>query len=125
MIALLITDEKVDPVVNGRRRRFATALQLACTGDRVVVLDRAFRSDTLSTHVPFPGGVVELPRVGAHERALALGAPRGISLMIRAASREERTGLAMRAGAESPAMRCSSPTALLTGAHQLRDLGRT
>jgi hypothetical protein len=99
---------------------------LACTGDRVVVLDRAFRSDTLSTHVPFPGGVVELPRVGAHERALALGAPRGISLMIRAASREERTGLVMRAGGGEPRNAVLlAYRAFLTGAHQLRELSRT
>ena len=54
MIALLITDDRVDTGVKWPEEACRNTLQLACTGDRVLVLDHAFRSDTLSTHVPFP-----------------------------------------------------------------------
>ena len=69
--------EQADAVVVGARPAgTATAVALASAGRRVVVLDRArFPSDTLSTHLMFAGGVVELARVGVLEAVLGLGAP--------------------------------------------------
>lgn len=64
-------------VVGARPAGSATAIALARAGRRVVVLDRArFPSDTISTHLLWPGGVAELARLGARERVEALGAPR-------------------------------------------------
>ena len=64
-------------VVGARCAGSATATALARAGRRVIALDRAsFPSDTLSTHLLFPGGVIELKRLGALERVEALGAPR-------------------------------------------------
>ena len=70
--------EHVDAVVVGARcAGSATATALARAGRRVVALDRAsFPSDTLSTHLLFLGGVVELQRLGALERVLELGPPK-------------------------------------------------
>ncbi|MDX6698752.1 MAG: hypothetical protein QOE65_2149 [Solirubrobacteraceae bacterium] len=70
--------ERVDAVVVGARPAgSAVATALARAGRRVVALDRAkFPSDTLSTHLLFAGGVVELARLGALERVEAVGAPR-------------------------------------------------
>src|SRR3954453_12264052 len=70
--------ERVDVVVVGARcAGSAAASVLAPAGRRVVVLDRArFPSDTLSTHVLVPGAVIEMARVGALERLLALDVPR-------------------------------------------------
>jgi menaquinone-9 beta-reductase len=63
-------------VVGARCAGSATAIALARAGRRVVALDRArFPSDTISTHLLFPGGVAELQRLGALERVRALGAP--------------------------------------------------
>lgn len=69
--------ERVDAVVVGARPAgCAAATALARAGRRVVALDRArFPSDTLSTHLLFVGGVVELARLGALGRVQALGAP--------------------------------------------------
>jgi flavin-dependent dehydrogenase len=69
--------ERADAVVVGARPAgSATAAALARAGRRVIALDRAhFPSDTLSTHLMFAGGVVELARLGALERVAALGAP--------------------------------------------------
>ncbi|MEU8639181.1 NAD(P)/FAD-dependent oxidoreductase [Amycolatopsis sp. NPDC048633] len=64
-------------VVGARPAGSATAIALARAGRRVVVLDRAhFPSDTISTHLLWPGGVAELSRLGALERVEAVGAPR-------------------------------------------------
>ncbi|MGV9676902.1 NAD(P)/FAD-dependent oxidoreductase [Nocardia sp. NPDC003482] len=70
--------EHVDAVVVGARcAGSATATALARAGRRVVALDRArFPSETLSTHLLFPGAVAELRALGALDRAAALGAPR-------------------------------------------------
>jgi len=70
--------EQVDVVVvGGRIAGNATAIPLARAGRRVLVLERAsFPSDTISTHVMFPGGIAELKWLGALERVEAAGAPR-------------------------------------------------
>ena len=70
--------EHVDAVVVGARcAGSAAATALARAGRRVVALERArFPSDTLSTHLLFLGGVVELQRLGALERVLELGPPK-------------------------------------------------
>jgi menaquinone-9 beta-reductase len=63
-------------VVGARCAGSAAAIALAREGRRVVALDRArFPSDTISTHLLFPGGVAELQRIGALERVRALDAP--------------------------------------------------
>ncbi|MCS7476968.1 NAD(P)/FAD-dependent oxidoreductase [Umezawaea endophytica] len=64
-------------IVGARPAGSATAIALTRAGRRVVVLDRArFPSDTISTHLLWPGGVAELRRIGALERVEAVGAPR-------------------------------------------------
>ncbi|HYI36668.1 MAG TPA: NAD(P)/FAD-dependent oxidoreductase [Thermoleophilaceae bacterium] len=70
--------ERFDAVVVGCRcAGSATATALARAGRSVLALDRGrFPSDTLSTHLLFLGGVVELQRLGALERVQRLGAPR-------------------------------------------------
>ena len=70
--------ESADAIVVGARcAGSATATALARAGRTVVALDRArFPADTLSTHLLFLGGVVELQRLGALDRVLALGAPK-------------------------------------------------
>jgi len=70
--------ETVDVVVmGGRIGGSATAITLARAGHRVVVLDSAtFPSDTVSTHVMFPGGIAELQRLGALDRVLEAEAPK-------------------------------------------------
>lgn len=72
-----MTIEETDAVVVGARcAGSAAATALARAGRRVVALDRArFPSDTLSTHLLFSGGVLELQALGALERVEALGAP--------------------------------------------------
>ena len=69
--------ERADAVIVGARcAGSATATALARAGRTVVCLERAtFPADTLSTHLLFLGGVVELQRLGALERVLALGPP--------------------------------------------------
>ncbi len=63
-------------VVGARAAGSAAAIALARAGRRVIALDRAhFPSDTLSTHLLFPGGVAELQALGALDRVRALGAP--------------------------------------------------
>ena len=70
--------EHFDAIVVGARcAGSAAAVALARAGRRVVAIDRAgFPSDTLSTHMLWPGGVAELKRLGALEAVEALGAPR-------------------------------------------------
>ena len=69
--------ERADAVVVGARcAGSAAAIALARAGRTVVALDRVgFPADTISTHLLFPSGVVELQRLGALERVRALGAP--------------------------------------------------
>jgi flavin-dependent dehydrogenase len=69
--------ESVDVVVVGSRiAGSAAAITLAHAGRRVLVLDRAsFPSDTVSTHLLFPGGLAELQKLGALHSVLAEGAP--------------------------------------------------
>jgi flavin-dependent dehydrogenase len=70
--------ERADVVIAGARcAGSAAAIALARAGARVVALDRArFPSDTLSTHLLWPGGLAELRALGALERVEAIGAPR-------------------------------------------------
>jgi 2-polyprenyl-6-methoxyphenol hydroxylase-like FAD-dependent oxidoreductase len=69
--------EYTDVVVVGARcAGSATAIALARAGRDVLALDSArFPSDTLSTHLLWPGGLAELHRTGALDRVLRLGAP--------------------------------------------------
>lgn len=72
------TVERADVVVVGARcAGSATAATLARAGRNVVVLDAAtLPSDTLSTHLLWPGGLAELQRLDALAAVEALGAPR-------------------------------------------------
>ena len=64
-------------VVGSRCAGSAASIALARAGRKVIALDRvSFPSDTLSTHLLFPGGVIELAELGALERVEALGPPR-------------------------------------------------
>ena len=78
--------ERVDvAIVGGRIGGSAAAISFARTGLRVVVLDSAsFPSDTVSTHVMFPGGLAELKRLGALDRVLAAGSPVCANVMLAA-----------------------------------------
>ena len=69
--------ERADAVIVGARcAGSAAATALARGGRSVVCLERAtLPADTLSTHLLFLGGVVELQRLGALDRVLALGPP--------------------------------------------------
>ncbi|MCV7154834.1 NAD(P)/FAD-dependent oxidoreductase [Mycolicibacterium pyrenivorans] len=69
------TIEEADVVIVGARLAgTATAVPLARSGLRVVVLDKVrFPSDTLSTHAMVPSGVQELLLMSALDRVLALG----------------------------------------------------
>ena len=63
-------------VVGARCAGSPTAMLLARSGHRVLLVDRAtFPSDTLSTHVLHPPGVAALDRWGLHERLRATGCP--------------------------------------------------
>ena len=72
-----MTVETADVVVVGARcAGSASAIALASHGLRVVVLDKArFPSDTLSTHLLWPAGLVELQALGVLDAVTALGAP--------------------------------------------------
>jgi 2-polyprenyl-6-methoxyphenol hydroxylase-like FAD-dependent oxidoreductase len=64
-------------VVGARLAGCATAIPLARAGHRVVAIDRdRFPSNTLSTHGLFQGHLVELRRLGALDRLLALDPPK-------------------------------------------------
>ncbi|MGV9616098.1 FAD-dependent monooxygenase, partial [Nocardia xishanensis] len=69
--------EETDVVVVGARcAGSAAAAAFARAGVRVVLLEATrFPSDTLSTHLLWPGGVAELRRLGALGRVAELGAP--------------------------------------------------
>jgi flavin-dependent dehydrogenase len=73
-----LTPERVDAVIVGARcAGSAAATALARAGRSVVCIERAkFPADTLSTHLLFLGGVLELQRLGALDRVLELGPPR-------------------------------------------------
>ena len=89
-----MTTETFDAiVVVARCAGSATAIALARAGKRVIALDRtAFPSDTLSTHLLFPGGVAELKELGALERAEASGAPRAPAASMAAKEMEIAAG---------------------------------
>uniref|UniRef100_UPI002457AFA1 NAD(P)/FAD-dependent oxidoreductase n=1 Tax=Nocardia cyriacigeorgica TaxID=135487 RepID=UPI002457AFA1 len=64
-------------VVGARCAGSAVAMTMARAGRRVIVLDSAqFPSDTLSTHLLWPGGLAELDALGVLDQAEELGAPR-------------------------------------------------
>ncbi|WP_280232937.1 NAD(P)/FAD-dependent oxidoreductase [Nocardia cyriacigeorgica] len=64
-------------VVGARCAGSAVAITMAGAGRRVVVLDSArFPSDTLSTHLLWPGGLAELRALGVLDQVERLGAPR-------------------------------------------------
>jgi flavin-dependent dehydrogenase len=63
-------------IVGGRVAGASTALLLARAGHRVLVVDRVrFPSDTLSTHLVWPAGVIQLRRWGLLEAIVDAGAP--------------------------------------------------
>jgi flavin-dependent dehydrogenase len=63
-------------VVGARAAGASTALLLARSGLRVLLLDRAaYGSDTLSTHALMRGGVLQLHRWGLLDRVIAAGTP--------------------------------------------------
>jgi flavin-dependent dehydrogenase len=63
-------------IIGGRVAGASTALLLARSGLRVLVVERARRgSDTLSTHALMRGGVLQLHRWGLLDRVAATGAP--------------------------------------------------
>src|SRR5205823_282312 len=63
-------------VVGARCAGSPTAMLLARSGHRVLLVDRAtFPSDTLSTHVLHPPGVAAMHRWGLLERLRATGCP--------------------------------------------------
>jgi len=66
-----------DVIIAGARcAGAATALQLACAGARVLVVDReAYGTDTLSTHALMRTGVVLLQRWGVLDQVIAAGTP--------------------------------------------------
>ncbi|WP_280228943.1 NAD(P)/FAD-dependent oxidoreductase, partial [Nocardia cyriacigeorgica] len=64
-------------VVGARCAGSAVAMTMARAGRRVIVLDSAqFPSDTLSTHLLWPGGLAELDALGVLDQVEELGAPR-------------------------------------------------
>jgi flavin-dependent dehydrogenase len=63
-------------VVGARCAGSPTAMLLARSGHRVLLVDRAeFPSDTISTHLIHPPGIAALERWGLLDRVLATGAP--------------------------------------------------
>jgi 2-polyprenyl-6-methoxyphenol hydroxylase-like FAD-dependent oxidoreductase len=63
-------------IIGGRVAGASTALLLARTGVRVLVVERARRgADTVSTHALMRGGVLQLQRWGLLDRVAATGAP--------------------------------------------------
>ncbi|WP_431970245.1 FAD-dependent oxidoreductase [Nocardia sp. bgisy134] len=73
--AIPVEDTEV-VVVGARCAGSAAAAAFAQAGRRVVLLEATrLPSDTLSTHLLWPGGVAELRRLGALDRVAELGAP--------------------------------------------------
>jgi flavin-dependent dehydrogenase len=70
-----MSTERYDVIVVGARCAGSpTAMLLARKGYRVLLLDKAtFPSDTMSTHMVHPPGVVALSRWGLLERLEATG----------------------------------------------------
>ena len=71
------TSEHYDTIVVGARcAGAATAMLLARSGQRVLVLDAARAgTDTLSTHALMRGGVLQLHRWGLLDAVVAAGTP--------------------------------------------------
>jgi flavin-dependent dehydrogenase len=72
-----IASDRYDTIVVGARcAGAATAMLLARSGQRVLVVDRSpYGGDTLSTHALMRGGVLQLHRWGLLERIVAAGTP--------------------------------------------------
>ncbi|HJV14490.1 MAG TPA: NAD(P)/FAD-dependent oxidoreductase [Propionibacteriaceae bacterium] len=86
-------------VVGGRVAGASTALLLACSGVRVILIDRdRYGSDTLSTHGLMRAGVLQLHRWGVLPDVLAAGTP-PIREVIFSYSDGERTSIAIRPSA--------------------------
>src|SRR6266852_5453545 len=63
-------------VVGARAAGASTAMLLARSGQRVLLIDRQpYGSDTLSTHALMRGGVLALHRWGLLDRVIAAGTP--------------------------------------------------
>jgi len=94
--------EETDVVVVGARcAGSAAATAFARGGRRVVALDRArFPSDTLSTHLLFSGGLLELQALGALARVEAVGAPRLPVALMHADGMTVTAGYHRQAGIE-------------------------
>src|SRR5215471_16306426 len=77
MNALHGLDTRYDAVIVGARcAGAATALLLASSGAKVLVVDRqAYGSDTMSTHALMRGAVVQLNRWGLISSVAAVGTP--------------------------------------------------
>ena len=70
-------EDQYDVIVVGARcAGSSTAMLLARSGYRVLVVDRStFPSDTISTHLIHPPGVAALQRWGLLDRVIATGCP--------------------------------------------------
>jgi flavin-dependent dehydrogenase len=89
-------------VVGGRVAGAATALHLARSGVRVLVLDRGSAgSDTLSTHALMRTGVVQLHRWGLLDRLVAAGVPPVRSTVFHHASGDTHISLRPAAGVDA------------------------
>jgi len=77
MNPLSTLDSRFDVVISGARcAGAATALLLARSGAKVLVVDRqGYGADTMSTHALMRGGVLQLERWGLAPRVVAAGTP--------------------------------------------------
>jgi flavin-dependent dehydrogenase len=90
-------------IVGARVAGSAAAILLARQGRKVALLDRArFPSDTLSTHIVMPGGVLVLERMGALGELRRLGAFEYRGLRLRTPHYDLRGTLRDRSGTLAP-----------------------